>query len=540
MMTYTILSIGPIYDTLQIADNTRAIWSVSYMFSFLMKKTIEALKDKHKHNFLVPNIDKDFEAYLESGQKIGIFHDRLILKDDVAKDVNDAFTTAVNQLADIVVAVFEKTRKENYTHVQINFEETEVREFIEGYFQSYIAAVETEDGKNPILELSKYVDAVEYEPKLAPYEEKEYLFLFLRLANLGLLKLEAFGEDASDTTKDRCFKSLPEISAWELIKKNADEWKQKYLCLKIEEMTNLKDPQSEAEEILQKVKEEYPEEFKPYHNYVAIVHGDGDAFGKYLEHIGANEEKIRAFSNDIFTFITKARDIIQNYGGYPIIGSGEDLLFFAPVIYEDKNIFTLISEIDCLFKSIFQDPLLSMSYGVSVTYYKFPLQEAMELSSSALWGKAKQTKWVATTDKTKVLKEKNAVTITIQKHSGQTHTLTLPKDTLLYIKFLKLLKQELNKDEDLHLPHSLHHSLSKIATLINSCDVQNIEPIFENFFNEKIHKTKHKKALIAIEGILKELKRKSKQPIWQKKGEESAFDVVFSILSVIKLLRGDR
>jgi len=542
---------------MQQADNTRALWTVSFMFSYIMKETIKELMKDYKKDFLVPVINDDFDKYLEDKQHIGIFHDRLILKGEFAKEVNDAFYKAVESLAEILVKTFKKAN--NYTYVSIAYSEKEVSAFIKNYFQSYIATTEVPSGKNPILELSKYVDAIEYQPNLAPFEEKEYLYLFYRLSNLGLLKDIAYGEYAQKKTKRRCFPSIAEISAWELIEDKADTWKKEHLCLTIDEVTNLKEriknPNDEAEDIFTLLKKEHKDTFKPYHKYIAIVHGDGDAFGKYLNSMGSNEAKIKQFPSDVFDFVTSARDTIEEYGGFSVVGSGEDLLFFAPVINGKKNIFTLINEIDKAFRAIFDDTKLSMSYGISITYYKHPLQEALELSQQALWNHAKKAIWVKKLENLSALNEekveklpaKNAVHIEIRKHSGQSHAMTLRKGTTLYQNFMSLLEQELSLDSSLHLPHALHHSLSRVEKVVDMMPKENIEHFFTNMFNENIHKSKHDKALKAVQVILSLLKDEDTQAqeVYRLIEKDEAYNVqepssiLFSILSTIKMLRGD-
>ena len=547
---YTILSIGPIYDTLKIADNTRAIWTVSFIFSYLMRETIRYLVNKEKiskENFLVPHYTDTFEEkYMQDGQSIGIFHDRLILKGEFAQKVDNAFKNSLENLAEIVWQTFKKTEEKDFKYVQVDVDETKVKDFIRGYFQSYIAQVDIEADKNPILELSKYVDAIEYEPKLAQYEEKEYLFLFLRLTNLSLLKEVAFGEEAYKVLKDRCFKSLPEISAYELLNSSDEiykKYKENYLCLTIEKLKQLKE-RGEEDALFDLLKKEFGDRFKPYHKYVAIVHGDGDSFGKHLKSTGANENQIKEFSDNIFSFLIEARDIIENYGGHQLVGSGEDLLFFAPVINEKENIFTLINKIDTVFKKYFGNTKLSMSYGISVTYYKFPLQEALELSADALWSYAKESKWISTSEKKE--SAKNAIHIVVQKHSGQTHRLTLHKNSTLYDSFVKLTNEELSDDTTIQLPHSLHHSLQTVDTIINIIDKENIEHFFTNMFNENIHKVKHKKALEALEEILVKLKDKKSDEVIHLVDDNGTTSLqkpsktLFSMLSVIKMLRGDK
>jgi len=562
---YTILSIGPIYDSLMLADNTRAIWTVSFMFSYVMKETIRELQANYKDKFLVPNVANDeFQKYMndKSYLRIGVFHDRLIIKDECASEVNNAFQAAISKFCnEMIEPLFKLTNGEikTFDGKEFKFVKTDVdigkaKAYFKAFFQSYIAQVDVPSGKNPILELSKYMDAVEYHPSLPPHEEEEFLFLFLRLSNLGALQETAFGKEAFDVNKERCFKSLPEIAAWELMKDNIAYWKKNHLCLKIKEAQNLKDaiknPNDEAEEIFTELKNEFKDRFKPYHKYVAIVHADGDAFGKYLEKMGGDEEKIKVFSDRVFGFVTDARDAIGDYGGYPVVGSGEDLVFFAPVINGSDNIFTLIHRIDKIFKRLFDDDTLSMSYGVSISYYKFPLQESLEISKAALWDHAKESKWINRDQNDPAivrriqddLPAKNAVHINIQKHSGQSHSLTLRKGTKLYCQFVKLLLQELSPKESLHLPHSLHHSLSRVDMIIDEIAAANIEHFFKNMFNENVHKSKHKKALNAVVEILKELKEGADSiHLWQEDTKKIAkpSKVIFSMLSIIKMLRGD-
>ena len=188
-----------------------------------------------------------------------------------------------------------------------------------------------------------------------------------------------------------------------------------------------------------------------------------------------------------------------------------------------------------------------MSYGVSVSYYKFPLQEAIEISAKSLWNEAKKSVWLSDYNLEGTVKKKNAIHINIQKHSGQSHELTLAKDTVLYKQFVQLLKSELNSDEKLHLPHALHHSLERVSTIVDSMPTDNIEPFFENMFNENVHQTNHKEALRAIQNILQLLKDHTYlehiKRRYKTDGSEETYlkpsEVVFSMLSIIKMLRGD-
>lgn len=96
-------------------------------------------------------------------------------------------------------------------------------------------------------------------------------------------------------------------------------------------------------------------------------------------------------------FGESACTLINNYGGLPIYAGGDDLLFIAPVCgKESKTIFDLIEEIDKEYKEKIQDMVeerinikTSMSYGISIIYYKYPLYEAWEIARNMLFGVAK-------------------------------------------------------------------------------------------------------------------------------------------------------
>jgi len=301
--------------------------------------------------------------------------------------------------------------------------------------------------------------------------------------------------------------------------------------------------------------EKIKEKFKPYHKYIAIVQADGDGFAKHLESIGSNEAKIKEFSQNIFKFADKSRELIEENGGAVIIAGGDDLLFFAPIVANDNNIFELIDKIDKEFTNHFDvEHGLSMSYGVSISYYKFPLQEALTMANKALFEEAKKSKWVNYKAELSILDkdfdslklpEKNAIHLNIRKHSGQSHLLTLRKDTELYKLFKKLLKAELEPNEDLHLPHALHHSLKKTEKVIEALDIENIEHFFTNQFDEDVHKTTHKVALRAVEDILRHLKNGDEDCLRLRQDKDKNYflpkttQILFEILSTIKLLRGD-
>ena len=78
-MKYTALTIGPIYKTLQSVKSAKAIWSASYMFSYLMKEIIKESKVLNI-NVLLPYFDADL---LNKKNQTGLFPDRLMIRGEV-------------------------------------------------------------------------------------------------------------------------------------------------------------------------------------------------------------------------------------------------------------------------------------------------------------------------------------------------------------------------------------------------------------------------------------------------------------------------
>ncbi|MBK8110491.1 MAG: type III-B CRISPR-associated protein Cas10/Cmr2 [Saprospiraceae bacterium] len=158
---------------------------------------------------------------------------------------------------------------------------------------------------------------------------------------------------------------------------------------------------------------------RTYHKYIAVVQGDGDNIGKTIQAIGGDKKMVQNFSTALFDFALAATDEIKKYGGKAVYVGGDDVLFFAPVAVFNENlnegngglssIFGLLSALDQKFeKYLINHPDLkelykeggklhgnvpSMSYGVSITYSKYPLNEARD-TAYALLQQAKSIKMI--------------------------------------------------------------------------------------------------------------------------------------------------
>lgn len=452
-MRYIALTVGPIVDTLVLGRKTSEIWMASYLFSAFMKNTIREIKALEKAEFIIPYVEDD-SLFMTLDSGVGMFHDRFILQTE-ALTLNEVQEIIMQEKADIASMVA----------VSIKRDETKVRAFFDQYLQTYLFESD-EHFDNPLLGISEILDALELHTPILESEE-DYLRLFLNrdvLLNSQLAR-DAFG-------KKPTFDSVEAIAAQEL---------------------SIDADVSNA------------------YRYIAIVHADGDDLGKYIK--GQNDST--TVSKKLFDFDKQAVDTIQAYGAMPLFIGGDDLLFFAPVINKEQTIFNLIDTLSTNYTKAMGSTETTLSFGVGITYYKYPLYEALEKSRQALFEQAKS------------YHGKNAVAISAQKHSGQSFSFCVGKDEDAYHCFSKFTREILYEKHE--LPHAIHHKLYNHRVLFEQINESRLSATFENLFNEELHKEKFKAGLKSTQDLMNSLGLKSE-----------AQEKLFSMLSTIKLMRGDR
>ena len=481
MAKYIALTIGPIYKTLKNAKKTRELWGGSYIFSYIMKRLIEEFKDRE---FIVPYI-KD-ENIFKSGKEVGLFHDRFIFK---AKDGD--LEKLKNRISEVLYDISKKS----------NIKE----EFLKGYFQINYIEKELKDSDNPILKLSPYLDAKELFFKTFQYEKNE-LQEFLkdpeRINNCFLI------EDAFCKNKTS-FPSLPEIAMYDLKDKiNVKKYLNSDDELKIYENKAIK------------------EQLKPYHKYIAIVQADGDNMGKVVEQLKSKED-FNNFSKKLFEFCIESHKTIKEYGGLTIFAGGDDLLFFAPVVSNNKTIFNLCDELSDIFSKKFEsystNPKPSLSLGVSITYNKFPLYEALESARDLLFTKAKSS-------------NKNAIAFKVIKHSGQEFGTTIPKGLKeVYDNFI-VFTSNISGSEDMdNFLHSIHHKLDTYKDIINLIgkNETKVANFFNNYFNEQEHEA-YKSFFEALTNFIVAVYKEDAIE------EKEKLNLIYASLRFVKFIKGDK
>ena len=495
-MNYIAVTIGPIYETLSKARKTRELWGGSYLFSYLMERILEPFAvGERRRDFIVPAID---ETLFDNAtpRPYGAFHDRAIFKSQEGD---------LEYLKNHIDEIFREIADSTPLDV----------DFIKNYFQVHTLELDVGEGKNPILELTPWLDSAELFHSVRQYDETK-LKRFLQGDN-RYLKKRAFAGKKS-------FPSLPEIALHDLLT-----------------ATDVEDYFHRHLDEEESVYEAYKEKIKPYHKYIAIVHADGDSMGKVVESLKGQKE-FETFSKALLNYAKSSADMVARYGGEMIYAGGDDLLFFAPVVSTGRTIFHLCDELGKNFDSLMQplnDKLqnakATLSFGVSVTYYKFPLYEALERSRTQLFGKAKG-------------ESKNNIAFEVTKHSGQVFGAVVPKgDETIFPDFLSLCAYDGGESEETGaFLHSLHHKLSLHANTIEKIATsetanERLKNFFENYFNEQEVHSQYRSFFEALTPLIEAAyKHYPPRPEIDNPNDQEAMKLIYGALRFKKFILGDR
>ena len=556
-MKYIGITLGPINDTLKKAQKTREIWGASYMFAYICKEILKMI-DTNKYIVLLP----DTKYINATTPGVGLFPDRILLA--LKENGNFVeINTIIKEVKENIAKQLWNELNKNFTFGEyteqikvLKKDEHGLKSFFYDYFKSYAIEADSKDlcfvnDENeligPVKSLNLYLDNAELMPSLAHYDPDPF-YVLLHFINHSFLVKDAFG-----TVNKNGFPSLTEIATNELqfIKKEDD----KYLAqdkirnkirsdlakLKIVEPENMDDENTgeiklkEDTSSLEYIFKEIPElnnHLRTYHKYIAIVHADGDNMGKLIGTLNDDIE-IQKFSADLVNFSYEANRILAGerftngsktkwgYGAAPIYIGGDELVFFAPVASineknEFKTVFDLVADLDNCFEEIFNkkkpdntfekyEQIVGnrpcMTYGISITYYKFPLREAFEQSKELMYAVKNDNNY----------KSRNRLHFVLQKHSKQNYYGIIDKNFYdVFKKYLSLLNcnntKNLTGEKSDKFLNSIHKKIIENYGQYLDINVTNLEDLFEISFNEKIHKeflTYLKEVREWIEAILK-------------------------------------
>ncbi len=528
---YLALTTGPINKTLQGVKSTKAIWAASYLFSWLVR---EILKDfRQGRNVLMPAV-RDPDYYL-GGKGVGLVPDRfIILAGDNDFDELEAGKEAVlkvfsEKMADDLVNPRHSKNHQRAAYQAKDLDATLLRDFLRPYFKLYSLEIELSESDNPMEAVHQYLDYLELEETFPQQETQAWFKDFFERMYYNFLVYDGF----PDLKQGGRFPSTVEIATAPLRLIDESKYETAWRTANAGEGD---DSDKSQENFLEELAKQFREDIRFRHKYIAVVRADGDNMGEFNKQLFKQAgleigNRFEHFDEQMKQFSLDAVKLVRSFGGLPIYVGGDDLLFFAPVgngesfeaptellpklseKKEDgtvrkeppvKSVFWLIDKIDALYKHyILEDTVLkplvgqcqankkpSLSFGLSISYYKFPLNEALAEGMDLLFNKAKKEG------------NKDAVSYAVIKHSGNGFGSTFSKKSPAYEKFREMLLH-IPKATDANFISSVMYKLEPQKVVLEDAakNEDSLCQFFENNFNEKGHLS-HKNGFLKYVRVL--------------------------------------
>lgn len=499
---YLALTIGPIYKTIERARKTRELWASSYLLSQFMRILLTKIQAAGIGEALSPSLD-ELDAQNTQGTTwhgAGIWNDNCFFRlPDVAsvnkakKELPAIIKAAKSELLDLILLDIGKDKWDGP-------KEAGMRTILAKHFHCH-AAIWESDGNAPIIEtLSKLTNSAEMLDQYpGMHDDFVSKAMFRGKAVKGLYDLGFSERDEVFTyyinnfdkiTRERRMPSLLEIALREY-RKESDFYKDEIARIISENSQEGDDVESEKEEremieLLKSDKNTTGIPFKKRHKYVAVVQADGDGVGSIIS--GEKDESdVLGISKQLMAFSTAAVQNIFDYDGLPVYAGGDDLLFIAPLQNkDDKNLFQLLQKIDATWKEKKPTENSSISFGVSIFYYKDPLGEVLPNARQLLNVVAKKlaTERKATDDAPEVMHQKDALAFRVMLHSGQAFATVLHKHGTAWERWMDLMEQHAVQSEAAFVA-GVVHTLERLGWLLeDACQNGRTEAFFEHHFNE--------------------------------------------------------
>lgn len=443
-MKYAAINIGPIIDTISMARKPRELWAASYLFSFLMECIIEEIKKKGKTIVSPASLDSDGKI------GVGLYPDRIYLKDITDEELKD--------VVDKAFGTFSKEIKIGRDYINVMY-----------------VSIESEDGEGVIKTLNRLLDCTElYNRPVSDECRGNVLDLIQEKYGSPLFK-HAFGKSEFK------IQTLEEIATYQLSKLKGKEEVWEKLCNVAREKENndkTVDLEAAEDEFYKQIKTEFKNDYHSYHKYICVVQADGDNMGSIISAL--KNEEVMTLSAALLKYGEEACQEIKDFGGLPIYAGGDDLLFLAPVVSDQGNIFGLLSKIDACYKETVDEAMgenkisrpekdgkelhTTLSYGLSVSYYKYPLYEALKSARELLFSAAKN------------VQGKNAIAWCLRKHSGTGFSGSFCKDASggqVYKIFKKLMTGSESEKVISAIAHKLRQNEDLLEIIRNGGDIEN-------------------------------------------------------------------
>ena len=535
--SYAGFTIGPIYDVLSHARKTRELWFGSYFFSWFMERMIEQLSQDDDIDFITPYVQKPF---IQNHSRIGKYHDRFVIASKLdQKQLFEAIrTTSDRTLGEFAQMIYQCPGGSNIGDL------SEVQRILTDYIQRkfiVLRATEITDGANPAAAIDPYLDTVEENlhfalgtsrktcdrcktlpgVKMLSFEEKENNVPVKKERPLCPICFIKYMSNRSQTVSDKVgdfrYPMILEIAARDLLFDSAVQSAFAEV-IREEDDDNFEAVTSAYRTVFKK-----DPDTKPFHKYYAVVQADGDDLGNLASQLDA-----QALSKRLFSFANKAEEVVEKYHGEAIYVGGDDILAFIPVAFHEgrslKTILDFAVEISqvytqCINNDVPEDKWSSLSMGINIAYFKFPLVHALESARDQL-GRAKERPG------------KNAVAVCLTKHSGFQMSFAFTFGTPELRTFSDLMRSVLGGVVD--IPHAVHHKLAAHAKLLSHLQEESLRVFMDNVFNEPIH-APYRAGLNKICEMLA-------LAIQTRAGDnkEDAVKDVLNKLRFLKFLRGDK
>lgn len=392
MNTYSAINLGPLTSTINMARKPREMWAASYLFSYLMQCIVESMPPAAQ--LLSPaKVKTGQEGEMSKNDHIrgtGLYPDRAFIKGKI--DMENTIDKAWEQFSSTLVKYG-------------------ARNVSRDYFNIMHTSCEAESEADAIRILNRNMDKMELFCRAKSESDNK------SVSDIVCVEKESPLYQIAYNTRRHHIPSLGEIAAVSMKpagteKEDEDARKREVwetFVKALDDDADTDDPYPKA----------FGSKYKSYLKYVCVVYADGDSVGTTVTHPELGDGKVAEISQALLRYGEKSVKTITDAGGLPIYAGGDDLLFIAPVVSADgTDIFGLLDKIRDDFsevktiidrlklKSGDKEIKASLTFGVSVSFYKYPLYEAFSTSQNLLFGTAKG------------FPTKNAVAWRLTKHSG--------------------------------------------------------------------------------------------------------------------------
>jgi CRISPR-associated protein Cmr2 len=487
--TYLAITIGPIQRTIHRARKTRELWAASFLLSLFMKNLLEGLKSYG--DALSPDITELDNKTTHHGA--GIWNDNCFIRlydgqdEGLKKELPNIIQKAKTEILDLALFSLANAKKEE----ALQLSESELRTILAQHFHCHAVLLRREKGATTqILNELGQLTAAANMRKIYPPEHDDFVSAAMfrgqvirNLYKYGFEKRDAIFTFYGNSDQEKRLPSLLEIGVREFFGTDVYLKIVERISQKIEGNDDL-ETDEENQEIIRLLKNE--KLLKKRHKYVAVIQSDGDGVGSLISE-EMDEANITTISKELMAFSKGAVEEIFKFDALPVYAGGDDLLFISPLQNKDgETVFDLIQKIQKTFgeQAYLKSKDASLSFGVSVFYYKYPLGESLEAGRDLLNKLAKKLAFrKKDVDK---INPKNGLAFRFLMHSGQSFGAVLRQEGRAWDAWKALLAtHNSTAGKDIAFVAGVVHNLERLSWLLDeACSGGRAEHFFKQHFNE--------------------------------------------------------